>query len=212
MQSIQESFRKAELKKGEKYTLLYTNDFCFPCASKITLESVEATRYAQYDDAVRLIFKPCKKRNFYQKYFYGDHARFVILRGWYDIETACKVAGGMKEYCSGDYSFMDRAVEEYPEAVVLYYRQEREVVEVTEAEVVRMVNGRMESEIYSLKELENIFEVTGRTADLSEERAYRLCRRAELDNKPILKGFCGPIWDGGRIRYEDETANRILTA
>lgn len=210
--SIQEAFNQVNLEKGEKYTLLFTNDFCFPSAVKVTMESVEARKYAQYDDAVRLVFKPFKKRNFYQKFFYGEHARFVILRGWYDIETARKVSGGIKEYCSGDYSFMDRAVEDHPEAVVLYYRREPEVVEVTEAEVVRMVDGRMVSEVYALKDLENNFEVTGRTADLSEERAHRLCRRAELDNKPILKGFCGPIWGGGKIRYEDETANRILSA
>lgn len=78
--------------------------------------------------------------------------------------------------------------------------------------MVRMVDGRMTGEVYTLKDLENLFEVTGYTKDLSAERAHRLCRRAELDNKPILKGFCGPVWDGGRIRYEDEKSNDILSA
>ena len=75
-----------------------------------------------------------------------------------------------------------------------------------------MVDGRMVHEVYALKDLENNFEVTGRTADLSEERKHRLVRRAELDNRPILKGLVGPIWGDNRIRYEDETANRILSA
>ena len=210
--SIQETFRQADLKKGEKYTLLYTNDFAFPCASKITFESMEERSYAQYKDAVRLIFRPCKKRNLYQKYFYGERVRFVVLRGWHDIETARKVSGGMREFCSGDYSFMERAVEDYPEDIIINYHPEPEIVDVTEAVVVRMVNGRMKSETYSLKDLENIFEVTGRTKDLSEERKHRLVRRAELDNRPILKGLVGPIWDGGRLRYEDEACNRILSA
>lgn len=213
--TIQETFRQAELKQGEKYTLLFTNDFCFPCVSQITLESVEYTTYAQYKDVVRLVFRPCRKRNYYQKYFYGEHARFAVLRGWHDVETSKKVTrGGMtfSEICSGDYSFMERAVEEHAEDVVISYQREPEVREVTEAHVVRMVNGRMESEIYALKDLAEHFEVTGMTADLSEERKHRLVRRAELDNRPVLKGFAGPIWDGGRLRYEDEACNRILSA
>jgi hypothetical protein len=35
--------------------------------------------------------------------------------------------------------------------------------------------------------------------------------RAELQNQPILASFCGPMWDGGRIRYEDTAANDMLS-
>ena len=215
MQTIQETFRQADLKKGEKYTLLFTNDFCFPCVQKITLESIEETRYAQYDDAVRLIFRPCRKRNLYQKYFYGE-SRFAILKGWHDIETSRKVtsAGGlvMTEICSGDFGFIDRACEDKPADVAMHYVYERAVQVVTEALVVRRIDGRSRVDVYPLKDLEKVFEVTGYTKDLSEERTHRIVRRSELDNRPILKGLVGPIWDGGRIRYEDEESHRILTA
>ena len=213
--TIQETFRQANLKSGEKYTLLFTNDFSFPCVQKVTLESVEETSYAQYKDAVRLVFRPCKKRTFYQKYFYGEK-RFAILKGWHDIQTAKEVttASGFTymEMCSGDFSFIINACKEHAEDVVINYEYEPEVQEVTEALVVRMVDGRMIGEVYELKDLANHFEVTGKTGDLSEERKHRLCRRAELDNQPILKGFCGPMYDGGRIRYEDSRSNDILSA
>ena len=213
--TIQETFRQANLKNGEKYTLLFTNDFSFPCVQKVTLESVEETTYAQYKDAVRLVFRPCKKRNYYQKYFYGEK-RFAILKGWHDVQTAKKgttVSGLVfTEICSGDFSFIINACKEHAQDVVVNYEYEAEVQEVTEALVVRMVDGRMTSEVYALKDLENHFEITGYTKDLSAERAHRLCRRAELDNKPTLKGFCGPMWGGGRIRYEDSKSNDILSA
>lgn len=27
--------------------------------------------------------------------------------------------------------------------------------------------------------------------------------RAELQGEPVLQGFAGPMWDGGKVRYED---------
>lgn len=60
-------------------------------------------------------------------------------------------------------------------------------------------------------EVEDVEELTalivGRTEDLSEYRAKgAMCHRAELDNQPELKGFLGPMWDGGRLRYETQEA------
>lgn len=213
--SIQATFTQANLKQGEKYTLLYMNDFCFPVASKITLENIENTTYAQYDDAVRMVFRPKGKRNLYQKVFCGSDRRFAVIKGWHDIETARTVSfGGMSfsEISSGDYSFIDNACKDLAASVALDYKYNATVQEVTEAEVVRMVDGHLTSEIYALKDLGNHFEITGMTSDLSEQRKHRIVRRAELDNKPILKGFAGPMWSNGRVRYEDKEAERILSA
>lgn len=49
-----------------------------------------------------------------------------------------------------------------------------------------------------------------RSADLSVDRARgALVHRAELDNRPVFDGYCGPMWDGTRsggnvgvLRYE----------
>lgn len=41
----------------------------------------------------------------------------------------------------------------------------------------------------------------------------RIPLRPELHNQPIFSGFCGPMYDGpGLVRYEDPTANDILSA
>ena len=214
--TIQETFRQADLKNGEKYTLLFINDFAFPCVQKITLESIEERQYAQYKDAVRIVFRPYKKRNCYQKYFHNGYKRFAVLKGWFDVQTAKTVTRNgysFSEICSGDISFIERACAEHPENVVINYTYAEEVQEVTEAVVVRMMNGRMTSEIYALKDLEKLFEVTGKTADRSEERKRRLCCRAELDNRPILKGFCGPFWGSeNRLLYEDNESFEIMSA
>ncbi|MCC6314804.1 MAG: hypothetical protein IT337_12420 [Thermomicrobiales bacterium] len=37
-------------------------------------------------------------------------------------------------------------------------------------------------------------------------------QRAELQGQPVLKSFCGPMWDGDAIRYEDQRSNDILSA
>lgn len=38
----------------------------------------------------------------------------------------------------------------------------------------------------------------------------RKSQRAELQGQPILDKFCGPMWDGDAIRYEDaETYARM---
>ena len=37
-------------------------------------------------------------------------------------------------------------------------------------------------------------------------------QRAELQGQPIIASFCGPMWDGGAIRYEDQRSNDILSA
>jgi hypothetical protein len=35
--------------------------------------------------------------------------------------------------------------------------------------------------------------------------------RPELQGQPKLKGFCGPMWDDGCIRYEDQKSYNILS-
>lgn len=43
----------------------------------------------------------------------------------------------------------------------------------------------------------------GKSEDLSDLRSKGACvPRAELDNQPTFEGYCGPMWDGGCLRYE----------
>lgn len=48
------------------------------------------------------------------------------------------------------------------------------------------------------------FEIVGRNTNRRH--------RAELQGQPIIAGLLGPMWDGGAIRYEDQTAYDVLSA
>lgn len=84
LEPLQKAIFSADLKRGEKYTLFYLNDFGFPVCQKITFEKMEFTTYAQHSDVVKLIFKPFRKRNMYKKYFYN--CSLSIFEGWQDLK------------------------------------------------------------------------------------------------------------------------------
>ena len=72
--------------------------------------------------------------------------------------------------------------------------------EVTEMRCV-FVGGRYDGQVMDVTDVEKF--CSGHTEDLSEVRARGgLVHRAELDNQPEVKGYCGPMWDGGCLRYE----------
>lgn len=79
---IQDQFTSADLKKDQKVTLFYISDFGSMITSRITIDSIEFTKYAQYDNAVKVIYKPEKKRKLYYKYFYSD---MLVYNGWLDL-------------------------------------------------------------------------------------------------------------------------------
>lgn len=50
------------------------------------------------------------------------------------------------------------------------------------------------------------------TADLTEERARgSWVHRAELDLQPIVFGYVGPMWDGGKLRYETQEVYDMMS-
>lgn len=83
MGDFQQAFQSANLVKGNKYTLVYNNEFSFPVAYKITFESIDNTTYAQYKDAIKIIFKPYRKHNLYKKYFYDTD--LLIYERWREL-------------------------------------------------------------------------------------------------------------------------------
>ena len=58
--------------------------------------------------------------------------------------------------------------------------------------------------IMNVKDLAKHYKSIGYTEDLTEIRklGVGLLYRAELDNQPMLEGLVGPMWDGGKLRYE----------
>ena len=61
-----------------------------------------------------------------------------------------------------------------------------------------------EPEIMNVKDLAKHYKIIGYTEDLTEIRklGVGLLYRAELDNQPMLEGLVGPMWYGGKLRYE----------
>ncbi|MCY7959522.1 hypothetical protein MOC41_06720 [Bacillus spizizenii] len=80
--SIQEQFKNAELEKGEKYTLFYISDLGSLITERITYDSYRPTKYAQYDNAVKLTYRPENKRKLYYRHFYSE---LLIFKGWHSL-------------------------------------------------------------------------------------------------------------------------------
>lgn len=66
-----------------------------------------------------------------------------------------------------------------------------------------ILDGRS-TKIMNVEDLAKHYKIIGYTEDLSEIRklGVGLLYRAELDNQPMLEGLVGPMWDGGKLRYE----------
>ena len=66
--------------------------------------------------------------------------------------------------------------------------------------IARIYGGKLAG-TYEVEDLWKF--ANGKSEDLSELRDRGCCvHRAELDNQPMLEGYCGPMWDGDALRYE----------
>lgn len=79
---IQDQFKNAEIQEGEKLTLFYISDWGSIVTNRITFDSAEPSKYAQYDKAIKLTFKPEKKRQLHYKYFYST---LLVYKGWHSL-------------------------------------------------------------------------------------------------------------------------------
>jgi hypothetical protein len=79
---IQDQFKNADIQEGEKVTLFYISGMGSIVTDRITFDSVTNTKYAQYDNAVKLTFKPENKRNLHYNYF---HSELLIFKGWHSL-------------------------------------------------------------------------------------------------------------------------------
>ena len=79
---IQEQFRNADLKQGQKLTIFKISDFGSITTSRITLDKIEYIKYAQYDNNVKLTFTPEKKRKLYYNNYHGE---ILVYDGWLEL-------------------------------------------------------------------------------------------------------------------------------
>lgn len=75
--------------------------------------------------------------------------------------------------------------------------------------LAKIYGGNLEG-TYDVEELWKFS--TGKSKDFSEYRGKGGCvPRKELDNQPILPGYCGPMWDGDGLRYDTPEIYNLLS-
>lgn len=118
MEQINQFSDLLNLESGKRYTVIVENDMGFGVSAvQFTFHSSKLGRFAQYENAVELIFTPKKKRNLHSIKFYGKKD-FALFEGWVDVNTdpfsvpenqGIMVVRRMK-YSSCDSRFMDDAI------------------------------------------------------------------------------------------------------
>ena len=80
---FQKAFMECGMQENGKYTLVYVDDFGFPVAHKITLKGFYICEYAQYKDAVKIIYRGKGQRTDREMTLYNKS--IAIYKGWKDI-------------------------------------------------------------------------------------------------------------------------------
>lgn len=79
---MQEQFKRAGLVENQKITMFKIGDLGGLNPQHMIFKSYTPTRYAQYDDAVKIVFRPEKKRRDYYTHLYNE---VIIFDGYVDI-------------------------------------------------------------------------------------------------------------------------------
>lgn len=117
--SIQYQFNHAGLKSGQRITIVRIGEFGGISVRRVVFDSYECGSYAQYQDAVKMIFRPERKRSLYSTWFYRDA---LIYDGWlndlpedllHDVEMRGNVRITRTKYTSFDYAQYDVVMNHY---------------------------------------------------------------------------------------------------
>ena len=121
---LQAAFNRAHMVSGRRYTLVCMGDFGMPVAVNMTFDFAELDIYAQYDDAVRILCKPARKRMYHEMWLYNNRA-FAIYDGWRTLDDnmvwnndsdRCK----MSKYPSFDDRYMRDIIDAWPDYIACY--------------------------------------------------------------------------------------------
>ena len=72
------------------------------------------------------------------------------------------------------------------------------------------VGGKYHGQIMEVEDVRKISNGTSKDWSIARN-AGALVPRAELDNQPIVAGYLGPFWDGGRLRYETQSVYNAMS-
>jgi hypothetical protein len=82
---VQKQFEKANLQQGKQYTIISISDMMGMINyNHMTFDSYNNTKYAQYDDAIKIVFTPTKKRKQYYTHLHSN-SNFILVEGWHSI-------------------------------------------------------------------------------------------------------------------------------
>lgn len=124
--ALQAAFYQAGMTEGKRYTMVFLGEFGFPVAMRMTFHSAKLTTYAQYDDAVELVFTPYKKRNAYRMHLYNKS--FLVYNDWrvmptdaaYNVERTKTSITRISKYGCFDERFIEDIKAMWPDYIVAY--------------------------------------------------------------------------------------------
>lgn len=82
MEGIQEQFIRADLNVDQKVTIIQISDFGGISTTRGKFKKFELGKYAQYDNAIKFVYRPQNKRSDYYCWFYRD---VLIYDGWLEV-------------------------------------------------------------------------------------------------------------------------------
>lgn len=201
---------------GKKATLIYITDFGGYAVLPVRLHRVSVAPYAQYENAMRIVYTPKGKRKAWQIVLHSGKT-FAIFSDW--VTPAASI-GKTNRTASGALCTMWTAFDRNE-----FYK----LVDSTDGEKLAEQSERLY--IDEIKQRGKVYKVYGigkceeyaTEAELltKYEKVGELLGghlRYELQGTPRLKGLCGAMWDGyddngnACIRYETSELNDALSA
>ena len=213
-QTIAAAVNSAAASKNPRLTIVSQSDFGGVYHLPVTAVRAEIAPYAQYKNALTIYFKKRGGRQVYGIRTYGTRP-LAVFSGW--PETGWEQP---RSFCCFDKNLFYSLTDSFPAEQKIAEESERvhlpELLAKGKTYKVVSMNPddpqpRMIVETFETAEhLKKAFETSGEFRSPS-------CR-AELQGAPVLKNFCGPMYDGedehgnSVIRYESQSVNEILSA
>ena len=110
---IQHQFMRAGLEQGQRITMVRISDLGGVSLIRATFDSFECGKYAQYDNAVKLILRPERKKHLHYIWLYRE---VLIYDGWlddipenllFDVEVKPNMTIKRSKYLSFDHTQYD---------------------------------------------------------------------------------------------------------
>lgn len=100
----------------EKITLLYSDDFGYPCVTHTRVLDASIDSYAQYSDSLKVVHMPKRKRSAYEVHFL-PYNKVVVYKGWLQVK---KEYTNISKYRAFDKQFLIDIIKELGQPFAQY--------------------------------------------------------------------------------------------